>query len=64
MCDSKPIYAYHLTFQHTDGRVETVEIDGVDAGHAYSEALDDADIWPGDAELISIVRGEPRGYTT
>lgn len=56
------IYEYKLTFQLESGAVEAVLIDATDAGHAYSEAMDDADIWPDEATLISIERGELRPY--
>ena len=58
------LYEYTLHFEHADGRSEAVVIEAVDAGHAFSEASDDADIWPGDAMLVSIVRGERMPYGT
>lgn len=69
--DDLPVYAYLITFEYTgtltNGELETrqttVEIDAIDASHAFSEANDDDDIWPDETTLISIVRGEPRGYT-
>lgn len=57
------LYEYHVTFE---GHTEVVTIDATDAGHAYSEISDDADLWPegatGDEKVISIIRGAERPY--
>ena len=41
-----------------------VVIDATDVSHAFSEAMDDRDIWPDGLTFVSIVRGAKRPYTT
>lgn len=57
------IYEYTITFE---GGFEGVVIDATDAGHAYSELMDDNSLWPEEAtietRIISIIRGVERPY--
>lgn len=60
------LYEYTITFE---GELPGVVIEAVDAGHAYSEMLDDLDLWPEGSvfrvtPIISIVRGAERPYGT
>jgi hypothetical protein len=59
--DGEPLYEYTITFDVGDALV----LEAADAGHAYSEMIDDPTFWPSGATVIaSIVRGKILPYGT